>query len=339
MSTDPGLRDQLRRRLTRAVDRYHHHASLPTPVLVADVDAFDANARDLVQHAGQRPVRVTSGALRVPALIRLALLHAGMSGVLASSLREALWLREHDLSDDIVVRTPTIDRDALATLATRPSDARAITLTIDSSEHLALVDACRTDHTISIRVAIDIDSASRIQGLMADPASVDAGDVERLVDLAREVHHRSGFELAGLITDERHVATPGTVVSGRRARALLVRRLTTASTSQLQARRHQIVTSVTALGPLDFVIATGSTCPNATAMDPTVTELADPGVLAPSPADHCESFDPRPVVFAGLPVIRPPRATDVTVLDENVLLTGVDTEGGPPRSWAPAGLR
>ena len=60
--------------------------------MVVDLDAFDANAADLVRRAGGKPIRVASKSLRVPALIARALAHAGFSGVLAYTLREALWL-------------------------------------------------------------------------------------------------------------------------------------------------------------------------------------------------------------------------------------------------------
>ena len=65
--------------------------------MVVDLDAFDANADDLVRRAGGKPVRVASKSLRVPALIERALAHEGFRGVLAFTLREALWLHEQGI--------------------------------------------------------------------------------------------------------------------------------------------------------------------------------------------------------------------------------------------------
>ena len=79
-----------------------------------DLDAFDANAADLARRAGGKPVRVASKSLRVPALIERALAAPGFRGVLAYTLREALWLCEQGITDDIVVGYPTVDRAALA---------------------------------------------------------------------------------------------------------------------------------------------------------------------------------------------------------------------------------
>ena len=81
-------RNRLWARLDQAV------AGLPeppsTPIAVVDLDAFDANADDLVRRAGGKPLRVASKSLRVPALIRRALAHDGFSGVLAFTVAEAL---------------------------------------------------------------------------------------------------------------------------------------------------------------------------------------------------------------------------------------------------------
>ena len=46
---------------------------LSTPTFVVDLDAFDANAADLVRRAGGTPIRVASKSLRVPALVSRAL--------------------------------------------------------------------------------------------------------------------------------------------------------------------------------------------------------------------------------------------------------------------------
>ena len=135
-----------------------HPEPLPTPLMVVDLDAFDANADDLARRAGGKPVRVASKSLRVPTLIRRALAHDGFRGVLAYTLREALWLHEHEVSDDIVVAYPSVDRGALTELVGSPSAAAHITLMVDDVDHLDLVDSVRSSLAVPIRLAIDIDA-------------------------------------------------------------------------------------------------------------------------------------------------------------------------------------
>ena len=69
-SSSDVARHQLARRLDRAVGVLDDPA---TPMVVIDLDAFDANAADLVRRAGGKPIRVASKSLRVPALVERAL--------------------------------------------------------------------------------------------------------------------------------------------------------------------------------------------------------------------------------------------------------------------------
>ncbi|MGZ4456399.1 MAG: alanine racemase, partial [Nocardioides sp.] len=144
-------RNRLWSRLNGAVAR--HPEPLATPLMVVDLDAFDANADDLVRRAAGTPIRVASKSLRVPALLRRALAHDGFHGVLAYTLREALWLHEEGISDDIVVAYPTVDPAALARLVGSPSAAAHITLMVDDVAHLDVVDAQRASRAVPVRVA------------------------------------------------------------------------------------------------------------------------------------------------------------------------------------------
>src|SRR6476660_3955780 len=148
-------RHQLARRLDQAISVLDDPA---TPMVVIDLDAFDANAADLVRRAGGKPIRVASKSLRVPALVSRALATPGFEGVLAYTLAEALWLEENGVSDDIVVAYPTVDRGALARLVASPRAADRITLMVDSVDHLDVVDSVRTSKAVPVRVAIDVDA-------------------------------------------------------------------------------------------------------------------------------------------------------------------------------------
>ena len=71
------------------------------------MDAWDANAADLVRRANGVPIRVASKSLRSRDLIRDVLKREGFSGVLALTLPEALWLVGTDVTDDVLVGYPT----------------------------------------------------------------------------------------------------------------------------------------------------------------------------------------------------------------------------------------
>ena len=291
--------------------------------MVVDLDAFDANADDLVRRAGGKPVRVASKSLRVPALLERALAHEGFRGVLAFTLREALWLHEHDLSDDIVVAYPTVDRAALAQLVGSPSAAAQITLMVDDVAHLDLVDSVRASRAVPVRVALDIDAGLRVGGQHVGPKRSPLYDAAAVVELARTVENRAGFRLVGAMTYEGQVAGVPDRVPGQRARSLVVRRLKSLSLSQLRARRAEIAAALGEVVELEFWNAGGSGSVEATAADPVVTEIAaGSGLLVPGLFDHYQSFDPRPAAFFAVPVVRRPSPQVVTVHGGGLVASG-----------------
>src|SRR6476661_3009750 len=104
---------EARERLDRAT------TELDPPFAVVDLDALAANADDLRHRAAGKPVRVASKSVRSRAILRRVLARPGFAGVLAYTLREALWLAGGDdpVSTDVVVGYPTADRGALRRLA------------------------------------------------------------------------------------------------------------------------------------------------------------------------------------------------------------------------------
>jgi D-serine deaminase-like pyridoxal phosphate-dependent protein len=329
-------RHRLHARLNGAI------ASLPetpaTPTYVVDLDAFDDNAADLARRAGGTPIRVASKSLRVPALLTRALEADGFAGVLGYSLREALWLCEHGVSDDIVLGYPTVDREALRRLTGSEQALAAVTLMVDDVRHLDLVDAARASSG-EVRVALDVDA-----GLWLGPAHVgplrsplrDAADV---VELAQEVVRRDGFRLVGVMTYEGQVAGVPDEVPRRRLRSAAVRRVKALSVPQLVDRRAEVASALHEVAELEFWNAGGSGSIETSAADPAVTEVtAGSGLLVPGLFDHYRSFDPLPAAFFGVRVSRRPSPTVATVAGGGLIASGPAGRDRSPVPWAPPGL-
>ncbi|KAA1424187.1 amino acid deaminase/aldolase [Nocardioides antri] len=337
MPSDSISRNRLAARLDTAVR--DHDEPISPPVFVVDVDAFDANAADLVKRAGGKPIRVASKSVRVPALIRRALSHEGFRGVLAYTLAEALWLEEQDVSDDILVAYPTVDRLALGALIASPRAASRITLMIDDVAHLDVVDALRASTAVPVRVAIDVDAGLVVGGRHVGPKRSPLYDAQDVVALARTVGARPGFHLAGVMTYEGQVAGVPDAVPHQRTRSLVVRRLKDASVSQLRARRAAIAEALRSVTEIGFWNAGGSGSLESSTADPVVTELtAGSGLLVPALFDHYQAFEPRQASFYGLPVTRRPSPEIATVHGGGLVASGPSGADRLPVPWAPAGL-
>ncbi len=311
----------------------------PTPLMVVDLDAFDANATDLARRAGGKPIRVASKSLRVPALIERALAAPGFHGVLAYTLREALWLERQGICDDLVVAYPTVDRGALTELVASPSTAAHITLMVDDEAQLDVVDSVRSSRAVRVRVALDIDAGLWVGGRHVGPKRSPLHDTDDVLRLARRIHERPGFALVGVMTYEGQVAGVPDDVPAHRARSLVVRRIKSASMAQLAERRHVLADRLAELVELEFWNAGGSGSVDATSADPAVTEIAaGSGLLVPGLFDHYQSFSPRPAAFFALPVTRHPSPTMATVHGGGFIASGAAGADRVPIPWAPPGL-
>jgi D-serine deaminase-like pyridoxal phosphate-dependent protein len=310
--------------------------------MVVDLEAFDANADDLARRAAGTPIRVASKSVRVPELLRRALRHDrhdAFSGVLAFTLREALWLHEKGVSDDLVMAYPTVDVDALSRLVASPGAASAITLMIDDVAHLDVVDSVRRSLAVPVRVAIDVDAGLRVGGQHVGPKRSPLHDPAAVVALARAVTGRRGFRLVGVMTYEGQVAGLPDVVPTQRVKSLLVRGLKQASTTQLEVRRREVAEALAGEVDLEFWNAGGSGSVETTAADPVVTEVAaGSGLLVPTLFDHYRSFDPRPAAFFAVPVVRRPSAQVATVHGGGLVASGPAGRDRLPTPWLPPGL-
>jgi D-serine deaminase-like pyridoxal phosphate-dependent protein len=330
-------RNRLWTRLTAAVAALEPPP--PTPVMVVDLDAFDANAADLLRRADVKPIRLASTSIRVPALIQRALATPGFHGVLAFTLREALWLERQGVTDNVLIAYPTVDRGALAELVASPSSASHITLMVDDIAQLDVVDSVRASHAVRVRVALDIDAGLRFGGQHVGLKRSPVHDVEDVVRLAQHVAERVGFALVGVMTYEGQVAGVPDDVPSQRARSLVVRRLKAASMSQLAERRRVIAERLADLAELEFWNAGGSGSVDATTADAAVTEItAGSGLLVPGLFDHYQSFTPRPAAFYGLPVTRKPSEAMATVHGGGYIASGAVGDDRVPIPWAPPGL-
>jgi D-serine deaminase-like pyridoxal phosphate-dependent protein len=291
-------------------------AHLDPPFAVVDLDAFDANAADLLRRAGGKPVRLATKSVRCRALTDRALA-AGMRGLLAFTLPEALWLGH----DDVVVAYPTADRAALASLTDR------VTVMVDCREHLELLPR-------AARVCIDVDAGwwllgGRIRiGAKRSPVRTPAAAAA----LAREVVDR-GHRLDGMLMYEAQIAGVGD-------RPLAIAAMQWASGREVAARRAAVVAAVREVAPLRFVNGGGTGSIERTAAEPSVTEVAaGSGLFAPTLFDAYRAFTPRPAAYFALPVVRRPSRTVATALGGGYVASGAAGRDRLPRPVLPPGLR
>ena len=290
-------------------------AGLAAPFVAVDLTALCTNADDLVRRAGGLPVRVASKSVRVRALLDETLRRKGFRGVMAYSLREAIWLAHHGY-DDILMGYPSVDVVAIAELSDDPGLARAVTLMVDSAEHLELLAVAATGKE-QLRVCLDVDASLRLGRIHL---GVRRSPLRTPPDAAvlAESFMAAGFAVVGVMFYDAQIAgLPDTSFAVR-----LVKQL---SDRELRTRRSAVVDAVRGVAgvTLGIVNGGGTGSLHVTGQDPALTELAaGSGLFGPTLFDGYRDFHPAPAAVFALPVVRRPAAGIVTAYGGGYVASG-----------------
>ncbi|MFB7875976.1 alanine racemase [Nocardia sp. NPDC056064] len=312
-------------------------AELDPPLAALDLAALDANAADLIRRANGVAVRVASKSVRCRAVLERVLgsgltASGGFAGIMAYSLREAIWLARLG-ARDILLGYPVLDRAALAELAGDPGLLRAITLMIDDVDQLTLTRAALGTDLVHPRVCLDVDAALRIGPLHLGTRRSPVRSPDQAAALATRAR-RLGFDVVGVMTYEAQIA--GLPDSNPAVR--VVKRL---SALEIGRRRTRVLDAVRAVtGPLEIVNSGGTGSIEVSISDPDVTEVtAGSGLYVPTLFDHYRSFTPRPALFFATPVLRKPTPRIATVFAGGYIASGPAGPSRVPLPVWPTGLK
>ncbi|MEU3776980.1 alanine racemase [Streptomyces sp. NPDC032472] len=317
-------------------------AHLDAPLALVDLDAFDANADDLVRRAAGKPIRVASKSVRCRALLERVLARPGFAGIMSYTLAESIWLARSGFGD-VLLAYPSADRAGFAELAGDPKLAAAVTVMVDDPAQLQLIDRSRAGGAEEIRVCLELDTALHLLGgrVRVGARRSPLRQPAQLAALARAVAARPGFRVVGLMGYEGHVAGVGDALAGRPLRSRAIRLMQAAARRELAARRAEAVRAVRAVVPdLEFVNGGGTGSVQQTAAEEAVTEIAaGSGLYVPRLFDNYTSFRGRPAALFAQPVVRRPGVGVVTVLGGGYPASGAAGADRLPEPYLPQGLR
>jgi D-serine deaminase-like pyridoxal phosphate-dependent protein len=304
-------------------------AHLDPPFAALDLAALDRNAGDLVRRAAGKPVRVASKSVRCRWVLDRALARDGFEGVMAYSLREAVWLVRNGVRD-VLMGYPSADRGALGELAGDAELVEAITLMIDDPGQVALIRSVAAG--AALRVCLDVDASLRVArlhlGVRRSPLRT-PDDAAAIARAARD----AGLRVVGVMFYEAQIA-------GLPDTSAAVRLVKKRSAAELAGRRSAVVEAVEKVaGALEIVNSGGTGSLEISSADRAVTEVtAGSGLFVPTLFDRYRAFEPRPALYFALPVVRRPAPGIATLFGGGYVASG---PAGKTRLPTPAlrGLR
>lgn len=313
------------------------------PFAFVDLDALGANADSMLDRAGEKPIRVASKSVRSRGMLeRILDRDDRFRGLMTFTLPETLWLAEGGF-EDLLLAYPTTDLEALGRLAvsSAANPGGAPIVTVDSVEHLDLIESVLGSRAAPIRLSLELDAGwwgvgGRIKaGAKRSPIRTP----EQAVALAEEIGRRDKLELVALMAYEGQIAGVGDKIPGRPVRSRMVRWMQRRSAAELRERRAAVVARVREVAPIAVVNGGGTGSLELTATEEAVTEVAaGSGFYAPAQFDRYSRFQLRPAAGFAVPVVRRPGPGMVTALGGGYLSSGPADPARLPVPWLPEGL-
>ena len=316
------------------------------PLVVVDLDVFEANVRRLVGIAAAhgKLLRPASKSVRVPELLRLiARLGAPtVRGVMCYSVDEASLLAGEGL-DDLLVAYPTVQASDVAIAWALTQAGTTLALMLDSPEHAArLARAWQAQGTgAPLRVCIDVDMSWRPLG---QHVGVQRSPVRTLADFARVVDAilaEPALRLAGVMGYEAQIA--GLADENPFAPLLnpAKKLIKSQSTRDVAQRRGEIAELLRSRGVrLDFFNGGGTGSIRTTTLEPWITEVtAGSGFLQSHLFDYYAANENVPAYCFALQVTRSSQADHVTCQGGGFIASGPTDADKAPVPFLPAGLK
>lgn len=293
-------------------------ADLPSPIAALHLPSLRENLDYTARRAGGTRVRIASKSVRVRKVIEQALGpdlagNERFRGIMAYSLREALWLVECGCPD-VLMGYPSADRHALAALAESPRAKAAITLMVDDVAHADIAEAAGAH---GLRMCIDVDASLRIGRIHLGTRRSPLRTAAEVENLARQLTAR-GHVVVGAMFYEAQVAGMQDNVFGiGPVKAMSMRRLI-----PLREEVSATIEQVTGRAP-EILNSGGTGSVEASASAPAVTEVTvGSGLYVPGIFDFYKSFTPRPALFFGLDAVRRPAPGMSTLLYGGYVASG-----------------
>jgi D-serine deaminase-like pyridoxal phosphate-dependent protein len=325
-------------------ERYERvFAEVEAPFAFVDLEAMWANAEEMLERAGGKPIRVASKSIRCRALLEAILARdPRFQGLMTFTLPETLWLAEQGF-ENLLLAYPTADVGALEELALRSAanPEGAPIVMVDCAEHLEMIESVLGTGSPPLRVCIDVDASWWWLGgrVKVGPKRSPIHTVEQAVALAREIEKRPQIELDALMAYEGQIAGVGDQPPGQWRRGAAIRFMQKRSVEELAQRRKAIVSALGEFVELEIVNGGGTGSLDLTAAEPAVTEVtAGSGFYAPVLFDHYSRFRLTPAAGFALPIVRKPSTGTATALGGGYLASGAGDATRLPAPWLPQGL-
>ncbi|MDQ0154211.1 amino acid deaminase/aldolase [Robertmurraya andreesenii] len=312
-------------------------SAISLPSLLLDLDAFDANCREIAKKANGKKLRIASKSIRsVSVLKRILESNSVYQGIMTFSPHEAIFLAEKGF-DDILMGYPCWDKEALSKIA-QLTESR-IVLMVDCIEHIDYLEKIAEETKGSFYLCVDVDMSTTFPGLHFGVRRSPIKTEHSALELAERIQQAQRIELLGVMGYEAQIAGVGDRVPSQQMKNKLITYLKGKSITEIQSRRGKIIEMLRKKGfALSLVNGGGTGSLHTTTTEDYITEVTvGSGFYSPLLFDYYKDFCYKPSLFFALPVVRRPAPNIYTCLGGGYIASGAIGKDKEPKPVFPPG--
>lgn len=331
--------------LTERVRDYAYYRELfrgqRMPFAFVDLDVLDENARQIAGRAQGKRVRLASKSLRCVAMLRRILAaDACFQGIMCFTAREAVYLAMQGF-DDLLLGYPCWHREDIAEIAQATQAGTHITLMVDSTAHVAQIEAVASEYDVRLPLCLDMDMSLDVPGLHFGVWRSPLRTVEQARPLIERIVQSEHVWLDGVMGYEAQIAGVGDAYPGQAAKNALVRQLKRRSAREVARRRAALVELLANYGVSPRFVNGGGTGSLATTRtEAVVTEITvGSGFYSPALFDNYTEFRYLPAAAYAIEIVRRPAPGIYTCLGGGYTASGAAGADKLPKPYLPRGAR
>jgi len=291
------------------------------PLAICDLDAFNQNLERVGKYLRKtkKSLRLCTKSVRVPELINRVEKEDFVNGIFTYNSAEALFYAENYKIKDILLGYPTMSKVDVEELCQAAKiDGVRITVMVDDSEQINLLDELAVENNVEFDTLIEIDVADKLLGRNVGVYRSPIRKPEAVVNLAHIISKKSNLHFRGIMGYEAQNASIGDD-------KMLFRFAKKRSRKHINIWRQNVVDALTNTGfQPEVVNGGGSGCYQETAIEPSITEIGIGSLLFKSHIfDTINSLNEYlPSLFFVLQIVRKPQKNIATAFSGGYVSSG-----------------
>ncbi|WP_217586145.1 amino acid deaminase/aldolase [Lentibacillus saliphilus] len=309
------------------------------PCAFIEMTHFDTNIQRIAAQSNGKTIRIASKSIRSIDVLNYIFNSSPIfQGVMCYAADEALYLNDNGF-DDLLIAYPTVNQTHLKKIAQRTKNNQTITVMVDSTFHIDLLETIAKETDSHFLTCLDIDLSTTYPRLHFGVHRSPVKTTEHAMALINRILHSKYLTLDGIMGYEAQIAGVTDNNPKQKTKNSVIRMLKKHASKEIIKKRAAIRDAIQEKRiPLRFVNGGGTGSLKQTAQEDAVTEMTvGSGFFNPHLFDDYVDHHNEPAMGFAIDITRRPSRHIYTCAGGGYIASGAVGEDRLPRVYLPKG--